>query len=81
MERSKDEIPSAVMERKLRLQLASKDMKLRQLRDAIKKLEARLIDALKKNADDAMKVCVCLLHVTLIQGPVTNHGGCTETAV
>eukprot|EP00803_Ostreobium_quekettii_P004079 evm.model.scf_2106.2 EVM.evm.TU.scf_2106.2 scf_2106:1553-16817(-) len=41
-------------ERKLRLQIASKDVKLRQLKDAIKALEQRLVDALKQTADETM---------------------------
>lgn len=39
-------------ERKLRLQLSSKDIKLRQLKDAIKALEQKLVDALKQTADE-----------------------------
>lgn len=38
-------------ERKLRLQLSGKDLKLKQLKDVIKGLEEKLVAALKKNAD------------------------------
>lgn len=39
-------------ERKLRLQLSSKDVKLKQLKEAIKSLEDKLVEALKRNADE-----------------------------
>lgn len=39
-------------ERKLRLQLSSKDIKLKHLKEAIKSLEDKLVEALKKNADE-----------------------------
>ncbi|KAK9830546.1 hypothetical protein WJX72_012389 [[Myrmecia] bisecta] len=42
-------------ERRLALQLATKDRKLSQLRDAIKELEAKLIHAMQRNSDIVMK--------------------------
>ncbi|GMH40793.1 hypothetical protein BSKO_08697 [Bryopsis sp. KO-2023] len=41
-------------ERKLKLQLSAKDVKLRHLKEAIKALEEKLVEALKKNADEVM---------------------------
>lgn len=38
-------------ERRLAVQLATKDKKLGQLRDAIKELESKLIEAMKRNSD------------------------------
>lgn len=48
----RDDAPSRLMVGKLHAAAKLKDEKLRQLRDAIKTLEMRLIDALKKDADE-----------------------------
>lgn len=59
LEREQTRGPSQVMESlvsKLKGQMQQKDKKLGQLKEAIKQLEARLIDAMKANATGDMQV-------------------------
>lgn len=53
LDKPKDDAgPTRATLSKLQAQLRQKDDKLRALRDAIKVLEAKLVDALKRNADE-----------------------------